>query len=44
MQPARTPGTGKRPTADTKLPLVDAYLWIKTPGESDGEAATHPVS
>jgi endoglucanase len=30
-------GAGKRPTADTNLPLVDAYLWIKTAGESDGE-------
>jgi endoglucanase len=29
-------GVGPRPTADTGVPLVDAYLWIKTPGESDG--------
>jgi endoglucanase len=29
-------GLGLRPTADTRLPLVDAYLWIKVPGESDG--------
>jgi endoglucanase len=29
-------GLGPRPTADTDLPLVDAYLWIKIPGESDG--------
>jgi endoglucanase len=29
-------GLGPRPTADTGVPLVDAYLWIKTPGESDG--------
>jgi endoglucanase len=28
---------GLRPTADTGLPLLDAYLWIKIPGESDGE-------
>tara|TARA_B110001452_G_scaffold171935_1_gene143991 strand:- start:415 stop:2154 length:1740 start_codon:yes stop_codon:yes gene_type:complete len=28
---------GPMPTADTALPeLVDAYVWIKTPGESDG--------
>jgi endoglucanase len=30
-------GLGLRPTADTDNPLVDAYLWIKIPGESDGE-------
>ncbi|MCX3058577.1 glycoside hydrolase family 6 protein [Streptomyces beihaiensis] len=29
-------GLGPRPSADTGVPLVDAYLWIKTPGESDG--------
>jgi endoglucanase len=29
-------GLGPRPTASTGVPLVDAYLWIKTPGESDG--------
>lgn len=29
-------GLGARPTASTGTPLVDAYLWIKTPGESDG--------
>lgn len=30
-------GVGLRPTADTGQSLVDAYLWIKVPGESDGE-------
>ena len=30
-------GLGLRPTADTGVPLVDAYLWVKTPGESDGQ-------
>jgi endoglucanase len=30
-------GLGYQPTADTGQPLVDAYLWIKIPGESDGE-------
>jgi endoglucanase len=30
-------GTGLAPTLDTGEPLVDAYLWIKIPGESDGE-------
>ncbi len=29
-------GLGYRPTTTTGNPLVDAYLWIKTPGESDG--------
>jgi endoglucanase len=29
-------GAGARPTARTGVPLVDAYLWIKKPGESDG--------
>lgn len=27
---------GAPPTTDTKLPLVDAFLWVKTPGQSDG--------
>ncbi len=27
---------GLRPTLATGLPLLDAYLWIKVPGESDG--------
>jgi endoglucanase len=30
-------GLGPRPTSLTGTPLVDAYLWVKTPGESDGE-------
>ena len=30
-------GLGLHPTADTGVPLLDAYLWIKTPGESDGQ-------
>lgn len=29
-------GVGTRPTADTGTPLLDAYLWVKVPGESDG--------
>jgi endoglucanase len=29
-------GAGLRPTASPGIPLLDAYLWIKTPGESDG--------
>jgi endoglucanase len=27
---------GGFPTSDTQSPLVDAFLWIKTPGQSDG--------
>jgi len=30
-------GVGARPTADTGVPLVDAYLFIKTIGQSDGQ-------
>ncbi len=29
-------GLGTRPTANTGVPLLDAYLWVKTPGQSDG--------
>jgi endoglucanase len=29
-------GLGLRPTADTAVPLLDAYLWAKIPGQSDG--------
>jgi endoglucanase len=28
---------GLRPTTDTGIALLDAYLWVKIPGESDGE-------
>ncbi len=30
-------GLGLAPTLDTGQALVDAYLWVKIPGESDGE-------
>jgi endoglucanase len=30
-------GLGYRPTANTGQTLVDAYLWVKIPGESDGQ-------
>jgi len=33
--PAR--GLGLRPSIETSSPLLDAYLWIKIPGESDGQ-------
>jgi endoglucanase len=29
-------GVGLRPTLSTGKPLLDAYLWVKIPGESDG--------
>ncbi|WP_060947755.1 glycoside hydrolase family 6 protein [Streptomyces hygroscopicus] len=29
-------GLGRRPTTHTGDPLLDAALWVKTPGESDG--------
>jgi endoglucanase len=30
-------GAGLRPTLNTGIPLVDALLWVKTPGQSDGQ-------
>lgn len=33
---------GNAPTAETRHRLVDAYLWIKRPGESDGTCAGGP--
>jgi len=30
-------GLGLRPTTRTGTPLLDAYLWVKTPGQSDGQ-------
>jgi len=30
-------GLGPRPTTNTGVSLVDAYLWVKTPGQSDGQ-------
>jgi endoglucanase len=30
-------GLGVRPTTDTGDPLADAFLWVKVPGESDGQ-------
>ena len=30
-------GVGLRPTVETDVPLLDAYLWVKVPGESDGQ-------
>ena len=33
---------GEKPTTQTGDPLVDAYLWVKRPGESDGECRGGP--
>jgi len=33
---------GVRPTAATGHPLVDAYFWLKRPGESDGACGPFP--
>lgn len=33
---ARNQALGEAPTSQTGQPLVDAYLWVKTPGQSDG--------
>lgn len=40
----RNQALGQPPTTDTRLPLVDAFLWIKTPGESDGTCNGGPPS
>ena len=33
---------GKAPTVETGDPLIHAYLWLKRPGESDGECNGGP--
>ena len=33
---------GERPSSNTGHSLVDAYLWVKRPGESDGACNGHP--
>ena len=33
---ARNQALGQTPTTDTKSPYADAFLWVKTPGQSDG--------
>jgi len=33
---------GKLPTTETGDPLIEAYLWLKRPGESDGECNGGP--
>ena len=38
----RAAGFGRRPTYRTGFDLVDAYFWVKPPGESDGCANQRP--
>lgn len=35
-------GLGNKPTTDVNSRHIDAYLWVKTPGESDGACFGHP--
>jgi len=35
---------GRPPTADTGDPALDAFLWLKRPGESDGECKGGPAA
>lgn len=35
---------GERPNSNTGHPLVDAYLWVKRPGESDGACNGNPAA
>jgi len=37
-------GLGMKPTTSTNQNLVDAYLWVKTPGESDGACKGAPAA
>lgn len=37
-------GLGVKPTTVTAQTLVDAYLWVKTPGESDGSCKGAPAA
>lgn len=39
---ARGQALGVTPTTNTGHPLVDAFLWVKVPGESDGTCAGGP--
>ncbi|MDH2443016.1 glycoside hydrolase family 6 protein [Amnibacterium sp. CER49] len=36
-------GLGKKPTLVTHVPLVDAFLWVKRPGNSDGPCHGGPA-
>lgn len=39
---SRNRAIGEFPTYETNHPLVDAYLWVKVPGESDGNCNGGP--
>ncbi|GMF29404.1 unnamed protein product [Phytophthora lilii] len=39
-----TAGIGKPPTSETGISNIDYFMWIKPPGESDGECATGGTS
>ncbi|GMF29244.1 unnamed protein product [Phytophthora lilii] len=39
-----TAGIGKPPTSETGVSNLDYFMWIKPPGESDGECATGGTS
>lgn len=43
---ANPPGSalGARPTTRTGHPLVDSFLWLKSPGESDANCGGFPSS
>lgn len=40
----RGQGLGSLPTTQTGHPLVDAYLWVKAPGQSDGQCNGGPAA
>ncbi len=41
---ARNQALGADPTTDTRNPLADAFLWVKTPGQSDGTCNGGPAA
>jgi endoglucanase len=41
---ARNQALGVTPTSDTKNALADAFLWVKTPGQSDGKCNGGPAA
>ncbi|ETM03674.1 hypothetical protein L917_00146, partial [Phytophthora nicotianae] len=40
----QTAGIGKPPTSETGVSNIDYFMWIKPPGESDGECSTGGTS
>ncbi|KAG7384643.1 hypothetical protein PHYBOEH_009359 [Phytophthora boehmeriae] len=39
-----TAGIGKPPTSETGISNLDYFMWIKPPGESDGECSSGPAA